>query len=149
MIKQTPAFLMSVAIATFLLVTHTTTTNLIWLHSINMPVDLTLVLSTLATDLIGMNSRGAFPVAALIFIGLLFAFIAARFISTRTAIKKTTLYAMAGGTALFAIVALMPLAFYNLDVIAGARTVTGKVYLVLAGALAGYYFGNHLEKKGF
>jgi hypothetical protein len=138
-IKQIPAFLRSLAIATFLWVTHTTATNLIWLHSINMPVDSYLVLSTMATDLIGMNSRGAFPTVALIFIGLLLAFITARFISTRTAIKKTTLYAMAGGTALFAIVALMPSAFYNLDLIAGARTITGRVYLVLAGALAGYY----------
>jgi hypothetical protein len=146
MIKKIPAFLISLAIATFLLVTHTTATNLIWLHSINMPVDLNLVVSTMATDLIGMNSRGAFPAVALISIGLLLAFITARFISTRTAIKKTTLYAMAGGTALFAIVALMPLAFYNLDLIAGARTLTGRVYLVVAGALAGYYFGNHLQK---
>ncbi len=87
MIKQIQAFLISLLIATFLLVTHTTATNLFWLQSIGMPVDM-------------------------------------------------------------GIVALMPLAFYNLDLIAGARTLGGKVYLVLAGVLAGYYFGSHPQKGG-
>jgi hypothetical protein len=146
MIKQIQAFLISLIIATFLVVTHTTATNLIWLQSINMPVDLQLALSTMATDLVDMNSRGAFPVIGLIFVGLLIAFITARIIAIWSGIKKPYLYALAGGTALLAIVALMPLAFYNLDLIAGARTLAGKVYLVLAGMVAGYYFGSHPQK---
>ena len=146
MIKQIQAFLISLIIATFLVVTHTTATNLIWLQSINMPVDLQLVLSTMATDLVDMNSRGAFPVIGLLFVGLLIAFITARIIAIWSGIKKPYLYALAGGAALLAIVALMPLAFYNLDLIAGARTVAGKVYLVLAGMVAGYYFGSHPQK---
>lgn len=146
MIKQTQAFLISLLIATFLLVTHTTATNLIWLQSIGMPVDMSIVMSAIATDLVGMNSRGAFPAIGLIFVGLLIAFITARVIAIWSSIKKTTLYAMAGGAALLAIVALMPLAFYNLDLIAGARTLGGKIYLVLAGVLAGYYFGSHPQK---
>tara|TARA_B110000902_G_scaffold224859_1_gene262560 strand:+ start:742 stop:1203 length:462 start_codon:yes stop_codon:yes gene_type:complete len=146
MIKQIQAFLISLIIATFLVVTHTTATNLIWLQSVNMPVDLQLVLSTMASDLVDMNSRGAFPVIALIFIGLLIAFLTARIIGIWSSIKKPYLYALAGGAALLAIVALMPLAFYNLDLIAGARTLSGKVYLVLAGVIAGYYFGSHPQK---
>ena len=147
MIKQIQSFLISLLIATFLVVTHTTATNLIWLQSIGMPVDMGIVVSAMATDLVGMNSRGAFPAIGLIFVGLLIAFITARMIAIWSSIKKTTLYAMAGGAALLAMVALMPLAFYNLDLIAGARTLGGKVYLVLAGALAGYYFGSH-PKQG-
>mgnify|MGYP000008561506 FL=1 len=146
MIKQIQAFLISLIIATFLVVTHTTATNLIWLQSINMPVDLQLVISTMAADLVDMNSRGAFPTIALIFVGLLIAFITARIIAIWTRIKKPYLYALAGGAALFAIVALMPLAFYNLDLIAGARTLAGKTYLVFAGVIAGYYFGSHTQK---
>lgn len=146
MIKQIQAFLISLIIATFLVVTHTTATNLIWLQSINMPVDLQLVLSTMATDLVDMNSRGAFPTIALIFVGLLIAFITARIIAIWSSIKKPYLNALAGGAALLAIVALMPLAFYNLDLIAGARTLSGKAYLVLAGMIAGYYFGSHPQK---
>ena len=147
MIKQLQAFLISLAIATFLLVTQTTASNLFWLHSINMPVDLTVILSTMARDLIGMNFSGAFPTIGLIFVGLLIAFVTARVISIWSALKKPYLYAAAGGVALLAIVALMPLAFYNLDLIAGARTPAGKAYLVLAGALAGYYFGSHQQNE--
>ena len=146
MIKQIKAFLISLIIATFLVVTQTTATNLIWLQSINMPVDMQVVLSAMATDLVGMNSTGAFPVIGLIFVGLLIAFIAARIIVIWSSIKKPYLYALAGGAALLAIVALMPLAFYNLDLIAGARTVAGKMYLVLAGMIAGYYFGSHPQQ---
>jgi len=148
MFKQIQAFLISLLIATFLLVTQTTATNLFWLQSIGMPVDMGIIVSAMATDLVGMNSKGAFPAAGLIFVGLLIAFITARIIAIWSSIKKPTLYAMAGGAALLAIVALMPLAFYNLDLIAGARTLVGKVYLVLAGVLAGYYFGSHPRKGG-
>jgi len=41
-----------------------------------------------------------------------------------------------------AIVGLMPLAFYNLELIAGARTFVGKGYLIFTGVIAGYYFGS-------
>jgi len=146
MIKQIQAFLISLIIATFLVVTYTTATNLIWLQSINMPVDLQVILSAMATDLVGMNSRGAFPAFGLIFVGLLIAFITARIIAIWSSIRKPYLYALAGGAALLAIVALMPLAFYNLDLIAGARTLSGKAYLVVAGMIAGYYFGSHPQK---
>jgi len=146
MIKQIQAFLISLIIATFLVVTHTTATNLIWLQSINMPVDFQLVIATMATDLVDMNSRGAFPTIALIFVGLLIAFITARIIAIWSSIKAPYLYALAGGAALLAIVALMPMAFYNLDLIAGARTLAGRVYLVVAGLIAGYYFGSHIQK---
>ena len=78
MIAQIQTFLISLLIATFLLVTQTTATNLIWLQSIGMPVDMQVVLSAMATDLVDMNSRGAFPVIGLIFVGLLIAFITAR-----------------------------------------------------------------------
>ena len=67
MIKQIQSFLISLLIATFLLVTHSTATNLIWLQSINMPVDLEIVVSTMAADLVGMNSKGAFPAIGLLF----------------------------------------------------------------------------------
>jgi len=143
MIRQIQAFLISLLIATFLLVTHTTATNLVWLSTIGMPVDLAVSVSALVTDLAGMNSRGEFPAFGLIFVGLLIAFITARIISIWSSLKKPYLYALAGGAAMLAIVILMPLAFYHLDIIAGARTLAGKVYLTCAGVVAGYYFGSH------
>ena len=87
MIAQIQTFLISLLIATFLLVTQTTATNLIWLQSIGMPVDMQVVLSAMATDLVDMNFRGAFPVIGLIFVGLLIAFITARIIAIWRSIK--------------------------------------------------------------
>jgi hypothetical protein len=49
--------------------------------------------------------------------------------------------------AMFAIVGLMPLAFYNLELIAGARTFTGKGYLIFTGVIAGYYFGTRQTEE--
>ena len=46
-----------------------------------------------------------------------------------------------------AIVLLMPLAFYNLDVLAGGRSILGKTILVFFGLASGYYFGKSLEKQ--
>ncbi|MBT5103623.1 MAG: hypothetical protein HOA40_04890 [Porticoccaceae bacterium] len=141
MIKGSVSFLVAVAIATVLLVTQTTASNIAWLSSMDMPIDTSVVASMLIGDLIGMNFKGEFPVAALIFVGMLIAFVVARIVLVWVDIDKRYLYALAGGAALFAIVGLMPLAFYNLDLIAGARSLLGKVYLICSGMIAGYYFG--------
>jgi hypothetical protein len=141
MIKVGISFLISVAIATGLLITQTTFTNIIWLSSMDMPVDVSVILSMLAGDLVSMNIKGEFPVGALVLVGMLIAFVVTRIFLIWVNIDKRYLYALAGGAAIFAIVGLMPLAFYNLDLIAGARTLFGKGYLIFTGMIAGYYFG--------
>ena len=141
MIKASISFLISVAIATVLLITQTTFTNLVWLSSMDMPIDVSVILSMMASDLISMNIKGEFPVGALVLVGMLIAFIVTRILLIWVNIDKRYLYALAGGATLFAIVGLMPLAFYNLDLIAGARSVFGKGYLIFTGMIAGYYFG--------
>lgn len=147
MIKVSISFLISVAIATGLLITQTTFTNIIWLSSMDMPVDVSVILSMLAGDLISMNIKGEFPVGALVLVGMLIAFIVTRILLIWVNIDKRYLYALAGGAAIFAIVGLMPLAFYNLDLIAGARSLLGKVYLTCSGMIAGYYFGARQTEK--
>ena len=62
-------------------------------------------------------------------------------------LSKSYAYALAGAAAILAIVLLMPLAFYNLDVLAGGRSFLGKIILVFFGLISGYYFGNSLEKE--
>lgn len=147
MIKVSISFLISVAIATGLLITQTTFSNIIWLSSMDMPVDVSVILSMLAGDLISMNIKGEFPVGALVLVGMLIAFIVTRILLIWVNIDKRYLYALAGGAAIFAIVGLMPLAFYNLDLIAGARSLLGKVYLTCSGMIAGYYFGARQTEK--
>ena len=147
MIKQSISFLVAVTIATVLLITQTTVTNIAWLFSMDMPVDASVVISMIAGDLIGMNVNGAFPVGGLVLVGMLIAFIVTRIALIWVNIDKRYLYALAGGMAMFAIVGLMPLAFCNLELIAGARTFTGKGYLIFTGVIAGYYFGTRQTEE--
>lgn len=141
MIKQSISFLVAVTIATVLLITQTTVTNIAWLFSMEMPVDTSVMVSMFIGDLISMNFKGEVPVGVLIFVGMLISFLVTRIALIWVNIDKRYLYALAGGIAMFAIVGLMPLALYNLDLIAGARSLLGKVYLICSGMIAGYYFG--------
>jgi len=141
MIKQSISFLVAVTIATVLLITQTTVTNIAWLFSMEMPVDTSVMVSMFIGDLISMNFKGEVPVGVLIFVGMLISFLVTRIALIWVNIDKRYLYALAGGMAMFAIVGLMPLALYNLDLIAGARSLLGKVYLFCSGMIAGYYFG--------
>ena len=145
MFKTIAAFLISVLIAMSCVALQTSVSNLLWLDSINMPITLSVIASMLASDLVGMSAAGAYPIIVVVFAGLLIAFIVAYLLSKFMNTGRRLLYALAGGTALFAIVVLMPLAFYNLDLIAGARTLLGKLCLILGGAIAGYYFGAQLS----
>ena len=145
MFKTIAAFLISVLIAMSCVALQTSVSNLLWLNSINMPVTASVIVSMLMSDLVGMSAAGAYPIIIVVFAALLIAFIVAFLLSKWINTGRRVLYALAGGTALFAIVALMPLAFYNLDLIAGARTLWGKLCLILGGAIAGYYFGAQLS----
>jgi len=147
MLKNILMFLVTVFITTFLLVSQTTVSNLIWLSGLGMPVDLFIIFSSIFHDIVSMNGKGAIPAVGLVAIGMAVAFVVARIALIWIPIKRRYAYALAGGTALLAIVLLMPLAFYNLDLIAGARSTLGKLYLITAGVLGGYFFGVNLTTK--
>ena len=78
---------------------------------------------------------------------MLLAYSVAKILLIWVILKNHYAYGLAGAAAILAIVLLMPLAFYNLDLIAGARTALGKTILILCGFLSGYYFGSKLEDK--
>ena len=146
MLTRIKAFLISVSIAMGLVAIHTSVTNLLWLSSIDMPISLGIIISTIVSDIIGMSFQGEVPVIALILIGLLIAFCTAGLLFKRAVISKPKLYALAGGTALLATIMLLSLALGSMDLIAGARTSLGRCIIILAGILAGYYFGVQLTK---
>ena len=147
MLKKSLHLIISILIATLLVVLQTTLSNLIWLSSIDMPVSIGLVLNTFFADLIGMNLGGAIPLVGLVAAGMLIAYGVTRILLIWIDTRKSYAYALAGAAAILAIVLLMPLAFYNLDLIAGARTTLGKTILILCGLLSGYYFGSKIENK--
>jgi len=76
------------------------------------------------------------------------AFLIAKILLIWVNLSKPLAYGLAGAAALLAIVLLMPLAFYNLDILAGGRSILGKIILTLYGFLSGYFFGTFLEKRG-
>jgi len=140
-------FLVTVFITTFLLVSQTTISNLMWLSSLDMPVNASIVVTSIFHDLISMNTQGEIPAVGLVAPGMVIAFIVARIALIWIPIKRRYVYAFAGGAALLMIVLLMPLAFYNLDLLAGARSTLGKLFLVISGILGGYFFGTNLTTK--
>ena len=147
MLKKSLYLIISILLATVLVVLQTTLSNLMWLSSVDMPVTIGLTLNTFFGDLIGMNSGGAIPLVGLVAVGMLLAYLVAKILLIWINTKKSYAYGLAGAAAILAIVLLMPLAFYNLDLIAGARTAIGKTILILCGFLSGYYFGSRLEGK--
>lgn len=147
MLKKSLYLIISILLATVLVVLQTTLSNLMWLSSVDMPVTIGLTLNTFFSDLIGMNSAGAIPLVGLVAVGMLLAYLVAKILLIWINTKKSYAYGLAGAAAILAIVLLMPLAFYNLDLIAGARTALGKTILILCGFLSGYYFGSRLEGK--
>ena len=147
MLKKSLHLIISILLATVLVVLQTTLSNLMWLSSVDMPVTIGLTLNTFFGDLIGMNSGGAIPLVGLVAVGMLLAYLVAKILLIWINTKKSYAYGLAGAAAILAIVLLMPLAFYNLDLIAGARTALGKTILILCGFLSGYYFGSRLEDK--
>ena len=146
MFKKYIYFVISIFIVTILVVLQTTLSNIFWLSSVDLPISLSLILKTYFSDLNGMNFGGQVPLVALVAAGYLIAYSVVELFLIWVDVKKPYAYAFAGGAALLAIVLLMPLAFYNLDLIAGARTAIGKSILVLCGILSGYYYGSKLEK---
>ena len=147
MLKKSLYLIISILLATVLIVLQTTLSNLMWLSSVDMPVTIGLTLNTFFGDLIGMNFGGAIPLVGLVAVGMLLAYLVAKILLIWINTKKSYAYGLAGAAAILAIVLLMPLAFYNLDLIAGARTALGKTILILCGFLSGYYFGSRLEGK--
>lgn len=148
MIKNLLYLTLTIVIATCLVIFQETMSNMTWLLSVEMPVTFSVFFGSYFSNLVLMNGGGAVPMVALIAIGMLAAFLIAKILLIWVSLSKPLAYGLAGAAALLAIVLLMPLAFYNLDVLAGGRSILGKIILTLYGFLSGYFFGTTLEKRG-
>ena len=148
MIKNLLYLTLTIVIATCLVIFQETMSNMTWLLSVEMPVTFSVFFGSYFSNLVLMNGGGAVPMVALIAIGILAAFLITKILLIWVSLSKPLAYGLAGAAALLAIVLLMPLAFYNLDVLAGGRSILGKIILTLYGFLSGYFFGTTLEKRG-
>ena len=138
---------LSIIIATCLVILQETISNISWLLSVDMPVSFGIFISTFFNNLLAMNLSGAVPLIALVAIGFLIAYLVTRIILIWVNVPRPYAYGFAGATAILAIVLLMPLAFYNLDILAGGRSIFGKSILTFYGLVCGYYFGKTLDKQ--
>ena len=138
---------LSILIATCLVILQETMSNLFWLISVDMPISIGIFLSTYLKNLMSMNLAGAIPLIVLVAIGFLIAYSVVKIILIWIKVSRAYAYALAGGVAILAIVLLMPLAFYNLDILAGGRSILGKSILTFFGLISGYYFGASLDKQ--
>ena len=138
---------LSIIIATCLVILQETISNISWLLSVDMPVSFGIFISTYFNNLLDMNLSGAVPLIALVAVGFLIAYLVTRIILIWVNVPRPYAYGFAGATAILAIVLLMPLAFYNLDILAGGRSIFGKSILTFYGLVSGYYFGKTLDKQ--
>ena len=144
---------LTILLVSFLVGAQTTISNLFWLSSIDMPVTFTVLISSIYHDFILMTLTSAPPplpplpvLPVIISIGLLISFgvtwIVLRWIKT----QKKYAYGIAGAVALAFIFYLMPLLFFGVDMLAGARTLIGKIILIFCGYLGGHFFGSRLSE---
>ena len=66
--------LLSIIIATCLVILQETMSNIFWLISVDMPVSLGIFMTTYFNNLFAMNLSGAIPLVALVAIGFLVAY---------------------------------------------------------------------------
>ena len=144
---------LTILLVSFLVGAQTTISNLFWLSSIDMPVTFTVLISSIYHDFVLMTLTSAPPplpplpvLPVIISIGLLISFgvtwIVLRWIKT----QKKYAYGIAGAVTLAFIFYLMPLLFFGVDMLAGARTLIGKIILIFCGYLGGHFFGSRLSK---
>ena len=155
MIKKILFFLLSILLTSFLVGAQTTILNLMWLSSLEMPVTLMVYISSIFKDFYMLSLSpvvGMLPISippllpTLIFLGFLISFSVTWLALKWVKVEKKYAYGIAGAVALFFIVYLMPIVFFGVDMLAGARTPLGKVSLIICGYVGGHFMGSKLNK---
>ena len=150
--KKVVSLALSILFVSFLVGAQTTISNLIWLTSIDMPITLGVFFSSIYHDFVFMSLTPAPPapfplLLSSITFGFFISFSVTWIVLKWIDVQKKYAYGIAGALALVSIVYLMPLIFFGVDAFAGARTLIGKVILIICGYLGGYFFGFILNRE--
>ena len=150
-VKKVGFLFLAILLVSFLVGAQTTVFNLIWLSSVDMPVTFGVLISSIYHDFVLMTLTPAPPaplplLPTIISLGLFIAFGATWIVLKWAGIQKKYAYGIAGAVALVFIVYLMPLLFFGVDMLAGARSTIGKICLIICGYLGGHFFGSRLSK---
>ena len=150
-VKKVGFLFLAILLVSFLVGAQTTVFNLIWLSSVDMPVTFGVLISSIYHDFVLMTLTPAPPaplplLPTIISLGLFVAFGVTWIVLKWAGIQKKYAYGIAGAMALVFIVYLMPLLFFGVDMLAGARSTIGKISLIICGYLGGHFFGSRLSK---
>jgi len=150
-VKKVGFLFLAILLVSFLVGAQTTVFNLFWLSSVDMPVTFGVLISSIYHDFVYMTLTPAPPaplplLPTIISLGLFIAFGVTWIILKWAGIEKKYAYGIAGAMALVFIVYLMPLLFFGVDMLAGARSTIGKISLIICGYLGGHFFGSRLSK---
>ena len=150
-VKKVGFLFLAILLVSFLVGAQTTVFNLMWLSSVDMPVTFGVLISSIYHDFVLMTLTPAPPaplplLPTIISLGLFIAFGVTWIILKWAGIEKKYAYGIAGAMALVFIVYLMPLLFFGVDMLAGARSTIGKISLIICGYLGGHFFGSRLSK---
>ncbi|MDP6917395.1 MAG: hypothetical protein QF895_05515 [SAR86 cluster bacterium] len=150
-VKKVGFLFLAILLVSFLVGAQTTVFNLIWLSSVDMPVTFGVLISSIYHDFVLMTLTPAPPLPlpllpTIIALGLFLAFGVTWIVLKWSGVQKKYAYGIAGAMALVFIVYLMPLLFFGVDMLAGARSTIGKISLIICGYLGGHFFGSRLSK---
>lgn len=150
-VKKVGFLFLAILLVSFLVGAQTTVFNLIWLSSVDMPVTFGVLISSIYHDFVLMTLTPAPPaplplLPTIISLGLFIAFGVTWIVLRWAGMEKKYAYGIAGSMALVFIVYLMPLLFFGVDMLAGARSTIGKISLIICGYLGGHFFGSRLSK---
>ena len=141
-IKLISIFLFSTLVSVFLSVPITSISYLYWLSSINIPINLRVIVDSLVHDWIYFS-----PVLFIIYsIGFLIAFLTSKFLLLLFKWEKRIVYGMAGACAVAAILYLSVTLLFETQVIAGNRYTLGWMFHIIFGFFGGYIFASFLKK---
>ena len=125
----------------FLIAAHSSSLNLLWLSSMNMPVNVSTIIDVFYGDFRGLLFDGAFPVPVLIALICLILFLLTGILRRWLRLSPVFMYAMSGVATFLVVTVVLPLGFNNIDLIANARTGIGRVCCVYSAQLLVSYFG--------
>ena len=140
--------LLAALVVTILVVVVSTSSNLLWLSSMDMPIDFNLVTSTFLQDVVGMNFNSQVPLYLLISIPLILFLFCTKLMFRKIWIDWTLPYVLAGGMSMLFLMIFLPLALDNLEPISGSRTNIGKLCMTICGCLGGYIYSLRQISKG-
>jgi hypothetical protein len=132
-----PIAILSAALFTVLLITPiSSVSNLLWLSSVDMPVNVTSSLEVILYDF----QRLGLPLYGVVIIGFAIAFLVSGLISKFTSLGGKYLYALAGSVAIGVALFLMVELLFQSELLGGNRTLIGKILHWLAGFIGGYFY---------